>query len=176
MSLLVNASQITGNPGLGTVIPGRIEGSGAEGRPLPHEWTVNANEWLASHISGIQTPLPTLPMSCRTRAARPGVVLVQPVVGPDRPLIAFRWPTGGSADEDRRVAQRTSFASHEDFSRQPGRGSKRRLKRLQRQVTRREIILAVLAAIGLTLAALFSLVAHLEHLEEHKRRRQRRER
>jgi hypothetical protein len=53
--------------------------------------------------------------------------------------------------------------------RQSDRGSKRRLKRLQRQVTRREIVLAVIGAIALLLMAALSLFSDINHREEHRR-------
>jgi hypothetical protein len=53
--------------------------------------------------------------------------------------------------------------------RQSDRGSKRRLKRLQRQVTRREIVLAVIGGIALLLMAALLLLSAIKHLEEHRR-------
>ena len=53
--------------------------------------------------------------------------------------------------------------------RQPDRSSKRRLKRLQRQVTRREIVLALIGGIALLLMAVLSLLSDINHREEHRR-------
>jgi hypothetical protein len=69
------------------------------------------------------------------------------------------------------VQRRTPFATGWADRIQQSRGSKRRLTSLRRQVTRREILLAVLGAIALLLFGLFSLVAKLRHREEHRQRR-----
>jgi hypothetical protein len=90
--------------------------------------------------------------------------------------LSYRCQSRSLDDELRAVPTRTPFAAGWAGRSPRSRGSKRRLARLQRQVTRRELVLAVLGAIALLLVALTSLLAELEHRNEHREERRRRSR
>jgi hypothetical protein len=69
------------------------------------------------------------------------------------------------------VPSRTPFAVGWSGRSPQGRSSKRRLRRLQRELTRREILVAVLGVIALLAFALAAAIGQRRHREEHHQRR-----
>jgi len=94
-----------------------------------------------------------------------------PLVRLALPFIERHVTRAESRDGMRAVATRRPFPAQQIGRTLTNRGSKKRLREIEHRLTRREVLLVAVGAVGLLLFALLSLASFLKHLvDEHSAR------